>query len=127
MEYFAEECRLTCRGVQIPGGSGLLQGRCARGISLTLQRPPDVHYGDTQHWVCAIGACQSGGYRAQTPGGRRVLVRGATLGFRDGKSFGRTLNWKIVEEVVGRGTGPRAPQRAALERYVMLKKVTEEI
>jgi len=51
MEFFADDCSLTCPVVRSPGGSALrAKPPCAR-FGHTLQSLPDVHYSDDRHWV----------------------------------------------------------------------------
>jgi len=99
MEYFTEDCSFDMPRGPDPWGQRFTGKAAVReGLASRFKGLPDVHYGDTRHWVCDNRGVSEWLLSGTTPGGRRVLVRGCDLWeFRDGKVIRKDSYWKIVE------------------------------
>ena len=99
MEYFAEDCSFDMPRGPDPWGQRFTGKAAVReGLASRFKGLPDVHYGDTRHWVCDNRGVSEWLLSGTTPGGRRVLVHGCDLWeFRDGKVIRKDSYWKIVE------------------------------
>lgn len=101
LALFAEDCVLEMPRGNAPWGArfeGKLKVREA--LASRFQGLPDVHYGNTEHFVDA--AAETGISKwtltGTTPDGVRKQVRGCDFySFRNGKVIRKDSYWKIVE------------------------------
>lgn len=99
MEFFADECSLDMPRGPDPWGQRFIGKAAVReALAARFEGLPDVHYGDSRHWVSGNMGVSEWLLTGTTPEGRRVRVRGCDhWEFRGGKVVRKDSYWKIVD------------------------------
>jgi len=101
MSFFSDDCILEMPRGSMPWGSRFEGKRDVRaGLAARFEGLPDVHYGDSQHFV--DDAASTGMSKWTLTGTTRDGVKRNVHGcdfytFRDGKVIRKDSYWKIVE------------------------------
>lgn len=99
MGFFAEDAVFEPPRGPDPWGRRLVgKERVREGIAARFAGIPDVHYGDSSHWVCGTRGVSEWTLTGTTSDGERLEFRGCDLWtFRDGHVVRKDSYWKIVE------------------------------
>ena len=103
MEYFTDDCSFDFpRGPEFYGQRFVGKTQVREGLASRFKGIPDVHYGDTRHWISADGTqgVSEWTLTGTTTSGVKLKVRGCDLWeFRTGKITRKDSYWKIVEQL----------------------------
>ena len=100
MSFFADECSFDMPRGPEPWGTRF-HGKVAvrEALATRFQGLPDVHYGESRHWVSGNFAVSEWLLTGTTPQGSRVRVRGCDhWEFQDGMVVRKDSYWKLVEK-----------------------------
>ncbi len=99
MGFFVDDCVFEMpRGPNPWGRRFEGRDRVREGLATRFAGIPDVHYGESRHWVSGSRGCSEWLRTGTTTQGERINVRGCDLfEFRDGKIARKDSYWKIVE------------------------------
>lgn len=99
MSFFADDCVLEMPRGPYPWGQRYEGAAAVReGLAGRFAGMPDVHYGDSRHWVSGDLGVSEWTLTGTTTAGTRVEVCGTDhYTFRDGKVVRKNSYWKIVE------------------------------
>ncbi len=100
MEFFADDCSLDMPRGPEPWGQRFTGKAAVReALATRFKGLPDVHYGDSRHWVSGDLGVSEWELTGTKADGTRVRVRGCDhWEFRDGKVIRKDSYWKIVEK-----------------------------
>lgn len=99
MSYFADDCSLDMpHGPEPQGKRHVGKEEVRRGLLTRLERTPDVHYGDVEHFRDGDTGISKWLLTGTTTDGERLEVRGCDFyTIRGGKVVRKDSYWKIVE------------------------------
>jgi steroid delta-isomerase-like uncharacterized protein len=100
MEFFAEDCSFDMPRGPDPWGARFTGKAAVRqALASRFQNLPDVHYGDSRHWVNGHLGVSEWLLTGTTLDGRSIRVRGCDhWEFQNGKVVRKDSYWKIVEK-----------------------------
>jgi ketosteroid isomerase-like protein len=100
MAFFAEDAVFEGPKGPDPWGRRLVGREQVReGFAARFAGIPDVHYGDSSHWVSGDRGVSEWTLTGTTTDGAQLELRGCDLwAFRDGKVVRKDSYWKIVAE-----------------------------
>jgi ketosteroid isomerase-like protein len=99
MSFFTDDCVFEPPRGPEPCGRRLVGKDAVReGVSARFAGIPDVHYGESTHWVLGDRGVSEWTLTGTTTDGERLELRGCDLWtFRDGKVLKKDSYWKMVE------------------------------
>jgi steroid delta-isomerase-like uncharacterized protein len=101
MEFFADDCTFDFpRGTESWGQRFIGKTQVRAALAGRFEGIPDVHYGESSHWVGGDRGVSEWTLTGTTLSGVHIKVRGCDLWeFKNGKVIRKDSYWKIVSEI----------------------------